>query len=232
MRSIMLEPEFEGTYQVAIMSRSNAKLVAEASRTAGCSKANEPVMRGESSMSIRLYAHALLFLLGATVLTASAPSILGSGASLEDSEIVKEMVTAQIAAGDRFMLGSQFGHAEGAYRVAAALERARGRLPVEAVRRMANARYFQGDLREAATHLADLADDAAAAGERQVEFWAAIDAAYISRLAGDDEGLRTHITRAQMLLDTGTFPQDEVDDVVATVTSRDLRVFAPHLATW
>lgn len=183
-------------------------------------------------MSIRLYVHVLLFVLAGTVLTASTPSILGSGVSLEDSAIVEEMVAAQIAAGDRFMLGNQFGHAEGAYRVAARLERARGQLPVEAVRRMANARYFQGDLGEAVGHLADLADEAAAAGNRRVEFWAAIDAAYIARLAGDDEGLRTHITRAQMLLDTGVFPEHEVDEMIATVTSRDLRVFAPHLATW
>jgi hypothetical protein len=183
-------------------------------------------------MSMKLYVHILLFALAGTVLTASTPSILGSGGSLEDSAIAKEMVAAQIAAGDRLMLGSQFGHAERAYRVAAALERARGRLPVEAVRRMANARYFQGDFGAAVGHLADLEDEAAAAGDRRVEFWAAIDAAYIARLSGDDEGLRTHITRAQMLLDTGAFPADEVDEVVATVTSRDLRVFAPHLASW
>ena len=183
-------------------------------------------------MSMKLYAHVLLFALGGTVLTASTPRILGSGASLKDSAIAEEMVAAQIAAGDRFMRGSQFGRAEGAYQVAARLERARGRLPVEAVRRMANARYFQGDFGAAVGHLADLEDEAAAAGDRRVEFWAAIDAAYIARLAGNDEGLRTHITRAQMLLDGGAFPEEEVDEVIATVTSRDLRVFAPHLASW
>jgi hypothetical protein len=35
-----------------------------------------------------------------------------------------------------------------------------------------------------------------------------------------------------MLLDGGAFPEEEVDEVIATVTSRDLRVFAPHLASW
>lgn len=172
------------------------------------------------------------FALVAGLLSASAPLVFTFEGSFSDSAVVREMVESQIAAGDGFIQTGAFGQAEGAYQVAATLDRARGATPVEAVRRIANLRFYRGDYDGAAKALVHLADEAAAAGDRRTEFWASIDAAYLSRLGGDDKGLERSITRAQELLDSGLFSGYEQDEVTRIVTSRDLTVFAPHLTSW
>jgi len=165
-------------------------------------------------------------------LTASAPRLITFDGSLDNSAVVEAMVESQIAAGDGFVQSRQFGSAVQAYEVAATLDRARGLVPVEALRRMANARYYQGHYNGAVEALARLADEAAAAGDPATEFWAALDAAIMGRLVGDDTGLERMITRAQLLLDSPSFSEAERADVIRIVTDSDFRVFAPHLASW
>ncbi len=168
----------------------------------------------------------------AAALTASAPRVFTFDGSLDNSAVVEAMVESQIAAGDGFLQSRRFGSAVQAYEVAATLDRARGAIPVEAVRRTANARFYQGDYDGAAEALARLADEAAAAGDLEAEFWAALDAANMDRLAGDGEGLERSITRAQLVLDSPAFSEAERDEVIRSVTNSDLRVFAPHLTSW
>jgi len=183
-------------------------------------------------MYLKIFSHAFGFVLFATVLTAGTPLVLGSDSGFEDSAVVAEMSRSQVAAGDRALVNGRFGSAVEAYRIAAALDRARGQLPEQALRRVANAFYFSGDYRAAAIALTDLADEAGAAGDRAAEFWAAVDAAWMDRLAEDDAGLRVDITRAQLLLDAGTFQETRRDEIERTVTSRNLRPYAPHLSAW
>lgn len=183
-------------------------------------------------MLLKITVRSITLALVAAVLTAGVPRVITFDGSLHDSAVVETMVESQIAAGDGFMQSRQFGSAEQAYDVAATLTRARGVTPVAEMRRIANARFFQEDYDGAAEALADLAAEAAAAGDRRTEFWASLDAAKMKRLAGDDEGLERWITRAQQLLDSGTFSAAERDEVIRTVTNADFRVVAPHLSSW
>ena len=182
-------------------------------------------------MLFRILLRSLTFAFVAVGLTASAPRLITFDGSLEDSAVVEAMVESQIAAGDGFVQSRQYGSAVQAYEVAATIDRARGLVHVEALRRMANARYYQGHYDGAVEALARLADEAAAAGEQDTEFWAVLDAAVMGRLAGDDTGLERMITRAQLLLDSSAFSEAERDDVISIVTDSDFRVFAPHLAS-
>jgi hypothetical protein len=183
-------------------------------------------------MFIKIFVRSLTLAVVATVLVAGAPRVITFDGSLHNSAVVEAMVESQIAAGDGFMQSREFGSAEEAYEVAATLERARGVIPIEAVRRAANARFYQGDYDGAARALADLAVEAAAAGDSQTEFWASLDASNLDRLAGNDEGLERWITRAQILLDSGAFSEAERDQLIRTATDGDLRIFAPHLSAW
>jgi hypothetical protein len=183
-------------------------------------------------MTYKILLRSLTLAAVAVVLTASAPRVFTFHGSLDNSAVVEAMVESQIAAGDGFVQSQKFGLAVQAYEVAATLDRARGALPVEALRRTANARFYQGEYDAAAEALAELADEAAAAGDARSEFWAALDAASMDRLAGDDEGLERSITRAQLLLDSPAFSEEARDDVLRAVTDSDLRVFAPHLTSW
>ena len=183
-------------------------------------------------MLFKILSHTSALAIAAAALTASAPSVFTFHGSLDDSPVVEAMVESQIAAGDGFLRNAQFGAAVQAYEVAATLDRARGALPVEASRRIANARFYQGDFEGAAETLVGLADEAAAATAPQTEFWACLDAANMDRLAADREGLERSLTRAQLLLDSAAFSDSERDEVIRTVTDSDLRVFAPHLISW
>jgi hypothetical protein len=183
-------------------------------------------------MLFKIFSHSSALVLAAAALTASAPSVFTFHGSLDDSPVVEAMVESQIAAGDGFLRSAQFGAAVQAYEVAATLDRARGELPVEALRRVANARFYQGDFEGAAEALVGLADEAAAATASQTEFWACLDAATMDRLAGDREGLERSVTRAQILLDSAAFSDGERDEVIRTVMHSDLKVFAPHLTSW
>lgn len=183
-------------------------------------------------MLIKIVSRFSFLALAAAILTAGAPSLITFHGNLDNSPVVAAMVESQVAAGDGFLQNGQFGSAVQAYEVAATLDRAIGQLPVEAARRVANARYYQGDYDTAADVLADLADEAAAAGDTWTEFWASLDAANMDRLAGDGEGLERLLTRAQLLLDSSAFSDSEREEVIHTVTNGDLKVFAPHLSSW
>lgn len=183
-------------------------------------------------MWMKVLARSLVLVTLVGLLTASAPRVFNHDGNLPDSAVVREMVESQLAAGDGFMKRGALGSAEQAYRVAAMLDRARGATPTTALRRIANLRFFQEDYKGAARALDGLAEEAAAGGDRRAEFWASVDAAYLERLAGDREGLERSITRAQLLLDSDAFSEAERDGVTLTVTTKDLRVFAPHLGSW
>jgi hypothetical protein len=183
-------------------------------------------------MLLKIIFHSLTLALVAVALTASAPSVFTFHGSLDNSPVVEAMVESQIAAGDGFLQGGQYGSAVQAYEVAAILDRALGVVPVEALRRTSNARFYQGDYDGAAKALVELADEAAAANTPKVEFWASLDAANMDRLAGDAQRMERSLTRAQLLLDSSAFSEAEREEVIRTVTDSDLRVFAPHLASW
>lgn len=183
-------------------------------------------------MLFKIVSRSLTLALLAALLTAGAPSVITFHGNLDNSPVVAAMVESQIAAGDGFLQNGQFGSAVQAYEVAATLDRAIGELPVEATRRVANARFYQGDYERAAEVLADLADEAAAAGAPEAEFWASLDAANMDRLVGDNEGLERWLTRAQLLLDSSAFSDLQREEVIHAATNGDFKVFAPHLASW
>lgn len=179
----------------------------------------------------RMFARASLVAFLGLTLTAGIPYIVGSGGSLAGSAIIDTMSQSELSAGDRFMAARQFGSAEQAYRVAAIFAREQGRLPVEEMRRLANARFFQGDHAGASSVLMQLADEAATSGDRAAEFWATADAAWMARLAGDRYLYRELSGRAEDLLDALGLegPRRSLSE---TLVDPDLRVPAPHLSSW
>lgn len=184
-------------------------------------------------MSIKIAMHTFLFAAATLLVTGSTPYLLTSDGSLENSAIVGTMAQSQIAAGDRFMHAGEMGSAEEAYRVAAILERARRQLPVEAVRRSANARFYQADYAGAARVLAGLADEAAALGDVTTEFWAIVDAAWLAALADDTAGFKRHIGRAARLLQLEPFAAaGQAERLGRAMKSTDPRVVALHLPSW
>ena len=182
--------------------------------------------------SVRIYASSAVFLAATLFLSASAPYVLTADRMLEGSPVVAMMAHSQLTVGDRLASAGSFGPAIDAYGVAADLVRAQNKVPIEELRRIANAQFYGGDFSGAAKTLEGLADEAAASGDIIAEFWATADAARLARLARAEGYARWYTIRAERLLDSPGIASELRKEMEAKLATTDLTVFAPHLSSW
>jgi hypothetical protein len=175
----------------------------------------------------KLITHIAVFAGAGGILVVSYPHVLAPTESLEASPVVARMVEYELTAGDRFALVGAWRDAIGAYETAASLSRAQRQLPTVALRRVANALYYDSQFLAAAGVLQGLADEAALLGDAETEFWATLDAAQLSRMAGAEAHARRLNERATRLLQSGRL--DEREYLEARMEEINLKVFAPHL---
>jgi tetratricopeptide (TPR) repeat protein len=136
----------------------------------------------------------------------------------------------RIALGDLLTANGQFDAARRVYTNAVNLARADGRLPLEELRRIANAYYFEGAFESARATLLELAEEAASAGAIDAQVWAIADAAWLASLSGADQEFNRHLQRVERLLDTYYVPGARFK--IRTRMLKNFMVFAPHLPTW
>lgn len=132
--------------------------------------------------------------------------------------------------GDLLAARYRYAAARMRYEMAADLERIDGILPVEALRRIANTHYFEGDYGKARQKLVELAAEAAEAGEWETQLWALADAAWLADLAADEASFELHLGQCEVLLDTHDIPGARYK--LRTLLRLDFRAFAPHLESW
>jgi uncharacterized protein with FMN-binding domain len=189
-------------------------------------------MRRNDMWSAKIFASSAVFLAATGLLTASAPYMLTADGMLERSPVVSMMAHSQLTVGDRLAGAGAFGSAMEAYSVAADLARAQDKVPIEELRRIANAQFYDGNYRGAAKTLEQLADEAAAGSDLLTEFWATADAARMARLGGAEGYARWYTIRAERLLDSPGIAAELRKEMEAGLATSDFTVFAPHLSSW
>ncbi len=136
----------------------------------------------------------------------------------------------RIALGDLLAANGEYDAARRVYTNAVNLARADGRLPLEELRRIANAYYFEGEFESARATLLELAEEAASASAIDAQVWAIADAAWLASLSGADQEFDRHLQRVERLLDTHYVPGARFK--IRTRMLKNFMVFAPHLASW
>ncbi len=136
-------------------------------------------------------------------------------------------VASALEEGDILTRSGRFDIARAVYETAAERVRSDGRLPVRELRRIANAYYFEGRYNEAAATLKQLADEARATSDANVQALAIADAVWMSVLAGSAEvgQLRQELRE----LADSPLLSAAVREAIGSDPARDLRVFAPHI---
>jgi hypothetical protein len=180
-------------------------------------------------MKISALATGLMLVAG--LLTATAPFSVTADGSLAGSATITAMVESQLVVGDRLTTLADFEAAREVYDVAAKMMRVQGKVPVEPLRRIANAYYFEGQYDSATATLDVLAAEAKSLGDTVSEIWAIADAARMAWLAGAEKDAEQRLSRALALLDSSTLPRGLRAEIRAKLTA-DMTVFAPHLASW
>jgi hypothetical protein len=132
--------------------------------------------------------------------------------------------------GDLLTARYRYAAARMRYEMAADLDRIDGILPVEAMRRIANTHYFEGDYGKARQELVALAAEAAEAGEWETQLWALADAAWLADLAEDEASFELHLEQCEALLNSHNIPGARYK--LRTLLRLDFRAFAPHLESW
>ncbi len=132
--------------------------------------------------------------------------------------------------GDMLTAQQRFAAARMQYEVAANIDRSDGILPAMALRRIANAFYFEGDYQNAREWLVELAMEAGQYSDWEAQLWALADAAWLADLAADDAGFELHLGQVEKLLDTHYIRGARYK--VRTMLLRDFTAFAPHLESW
>ncbi|UCC47743.1 MAG: hypothetical protein JSV41_09665 [Gemmatimonadota bacterium] len=178
-------------------------------------------------MKITALAAGLVSLAG--LLTAAAPFTLTADGSLAGSATITAMVESQLVVGDRLTTLGDFEAAREVYDVAAKMMRVQGKLPVDPLRRIANAFYFESQYDSAAVILDGLAEEASSIGDPVNEIWAIADAARMAWLHGAIQDAEQRSSRALALLDSSDLPKELRAEIRTKLTS-DMTVFAPHLA--
>ncbi|MGD8699746.1 MAG: hypothetical protein PVJ43_10675 [Gemmatimonadales bacterium] len=138
--------------------------------------------------------------------------------------------TFHVQLGDLLTAQHRFAAARLRYETAANLERSEGNLPVEALRRVANTYYFEGDYEKAQETLVGVATEAEVLGDWEARLWALADAAWLADLAGDDAGFELHVGQLEKLLDTHDIPGARYK--VRTMLLKDFTAFSPHMESW
>ncbi len=176
-----------------------------------------------------IIARSVAFLAAIGLFVVAAPFGLTADRPMVESAVVTTMARAQIAVGDRLAAAGDFETARDVYDVAAKMVRSQGELPREAVRRIANAYYFEGDYENAAATLDHLAVEAVAYDDLVAELWALADAAWLTGLGGGAADLIWQ--RVERRLDSAELPAAVREQIRGKLTA-ELTVRAPHLASW
>lgn len=124
------------------------------------------------------------------------------------SSPVAAEVQALIEKGDAYAAEGHFGRARRAYSEAVKLQRQHGQLPARALRRIANAHYYQDRYQTAGKVLEDLAEEAAEFGDLEVQVWALADAAWIAGIAGLKLDMDRRLARLDKLMTSQFLPED------------------------
>jgi hypothetical protein len=164
---------------------------------------------------------------------ASIPALAATPRTPTTHHAVESVVAAPgfyIQLGDLLTSQHRFAAARFRYETAANLDRSEGALPVEAIRRIANTYYFEGEYGRAREKLLELAAEAGELGEWEAQLWALADAAWLADLAGDDAGFELNLAQAEKLLDTHDIPGARYK--VRTMLLKSFTAFSPHLESW
>ncbi len=164
------------------------------------------------------------------VLAAYISLDIGTGSAASRTAAIAEANTL-VEEGDRLTAGARFDQARELYGAAADIARSGGVLPVEPVRRVANAFYFEGRYEEAAEVLKAFAAEASAWDDPVAQAWALADAAVLAGLADEKDDSVRHWDALRALIETSAFP-DEARTEVESKLEANLNVFAPHLSEW
>lgn len=120
---------------------------------------------------------------------------------------------AYLSKAAELMAERRYSAARRAYNAAAELLRAEGILPVEPLRRIADAYYFEGRYQSAAATLDRLATEAATHGDLATEVWALADAAWVDGIAGHKIDMDRRLERLIRLLDSPYLPEQVRNEV-------------------
>jgi tetratricopeptide (TPR) repeat protein len=161
-------------------------------------------------------------LLALAILLTSATSNLGA-TTLPDQPFAASIAVsgtdseaeAYLSKGAELMAERRYAAARTAYKAAAELLRSEGKLPVEPLRRIADAYYFEGRYQSAASTLDRLAREAATYGDLATEVWALADAAWVDGIAGHKIDMDRRLKRLVRLLGSPYLPEQVRSEVQA-----------------
>ena len=180
---------------------------------------------------MKIYTHITAIVVSAAVLAGAAPVFITADSDEAAPVNVSEFVRSHVESGDLAVAQHEYVTARQAYSIAANWVRADGRLPVEEMRRIANAYYFEGRYLSAMDALDQLAEEAGAFGDHVMQAWAIADAAYLADLAGSKMDVEARLEHLESLL--GSFAiSDVVSLEIKAKVAKDFPVFAPHLSSW
>jgi tetratricopeptide (TPR) repeat protein len=166
-----------------------------------------------------------------TAMAVSAALAVTALALVADGRVRAEPTARDVASvleqGDMLTRRGRFDAARAIYESAAEMVRSEGELPGRELRRIANAYYFEGQYREASATLEQLADEARALKNTNVQALAIADAVWMSVLAGSAE--ETQLRQQLRELSDTSLLSEVVRDAIGSDPAGDLRVFAPHI---
>jgi tetratricopeptide (TPR) repeat protein len=166
-----------------------------------------------------------------TAMAVSAALAVTALALVADGRVRAEPTARDVASvleqGDMLTRRGRFDAARAIYESAAEMVRSEGELPGLELRRIANAYYFEGQYREASATLEQLADEARALKNTNVQALAIADAVWMSVLAGSAE--ETQLRQQLRELSDSSLLSEGVRDAIGSDPAGDLRVFAPHI---
>jgi tetratricopeptide (TPR) repeat protein len=143
------------------------------------------------------------------------------------AEPIAQDVPSALEEGDMLTRRGRFDAARAVYESAAEMVRSEGRLPRRELRRIANAYYFEGQYREASATLKQLADEARAIRDSNVQALAIADAVWMSVLAGSAE--ETQLRQQLREISDSSVLSEGVRKAIGSDPAGDLRIFAPHI---
>jgi tetratricopeptide (TPR) repeat protein len=155
-----------------------------------------------------------MLLAALTLLVAGPASASGATSRSAKDEAVAAVSAAALDVdtyldrGDAHFTKRNYSAARRQYRVAAKLTRADGEVPIKALRRIANAHYYEGRYQSAANTLEKLAREAAEYGDLVTQAWAIADAAWVAGRAGAKIDVDRRLVRLERLLGSPYLPDD------------------------
>lgn len=143
------------------------------------------------------------------------------------AEPTARYVDSIVQEGDMLTRLGHFDAARAVYESAAETVRNEGQVPRRELRRIANAYYFEGSYGAASATLEQLADEARASNDSNVQALAIADAVWLSVLAGSSE--ETQLRQQLRELSDSSVLSEGVRHAIGSDPAGDFRVFAPHI---